>query len=378
MTKPADRPFDGDWITTFGPLVLETRGAEVAGTYGPPSSKGSLEGRIDGARLRFRYREPTEGGEGEFRFLRSGRFAGTYRPDGTEGVRPWNGERGFDGVWETSFGRMRLVEDGASVRGSYEGAGPSLIEGTATGRELAFRYREPRASGEGRFALASDGLAFSGEWRDEANPLWRSWSGRRLFPEPGVGWLVVLEAHWQKSAADPEYAFGNMLREVFARRTGLRVRQRFFDDADGLGRWCRELRYLLEPSIVVIASHGTDQGLSVEGRGIPTGLVLDALAGAEGVRLLHFSACLVGLDSARVLGEQPFPVSGYATSVDWGASALLEFTYLDLIINRGWEPDAAAAALPTIVPYALDTAPPGSPYPPAGFRFFPALSAARP
>ena len=362
--KPA---FDGHWITTFGPLALETRGAEVAGSYG---SKGTLEGRIDGERLRFRYREPAESGEGEFHFLRSGRFAGSYLPEGATLARPWNGERRFDGVWDTSFGRMRLVEDGARVHGSYEGPGPSVLEGTASGRELAFRYREPRAEGEGRFALADDAMSFAGEWRDGADSPWAPWSGKRLFPEAGVSWLVVFEAHWQKSAVEPEYAFGNMLREVFARRGGLRVRQRFFDDGDGLERWCRELRYLVEPAIVVIASHGSERGLSVQGQGIPTGRVLEALRGAEGVRLVHFSACLVGLDGERVLGEQPYPVSGYTTSVDWGASALLEFTYLDLIINRGWQPDAAAAALPSVVPYALDSAPPGSPYPPAGFRFF--------
>jgi hypothetical protein len=65
---------------------------------------------------------------------------------------------------------------------------------------------------------------------------------------------------------------------------------------------------------------------------------------AANLKLLHFSSCLVGLGRERA----PFPVSGYATSVDWGASALLEFTYLDLILNRGMDPahgrgEAAAA-----------------------------------
>jgi len=66
-----------------------------------------------------------------------------------------------------------------------------------------------------------------------------------------------------------------------------------------------------------------------------------------------------------------FAVSGYATSVDWGASALLEFTYLDLILNRGMDPAQAAAKLPVVVPYAGDQAPAASPYPAAGFRFLP-------
>jgi hypothetical protein len=64
-------------------------------------------------------------------------------------------------------------------------------------------------------------------------------------------------------------------------------------------------------------------------------------------------------------------VSGYTTSVDWGASALLEFTYLDLMLNRGFAPADAAAKLGTLVPYAGDRTPRGSPYRAAGFRFFP-------
>ena len=70
--------------------------------------------------------------------------------------------------------------------------------------------------------------------------------------------------------------------------------------------------------------------------------------------------------------KQPFPVSGYSTSVDWGASALLEFTYLDLMLNRGMDPAEAAAKLPALISYAGDSVAPDSPYLAAGFRFFPA------
>jgi hypothetical protein len=53
---------------------------------------------------------------------------------------------------------------------------------------------------------------------------------------------------------------------------------------------------------------------------------------------------------------------------------VLEFTYLDLILNRGFDPAEAAAKLPTLVTYAGDSVPPDSPYPAAGFCFFPALA----
>jgi hypothetical protein len=277
--------------------------------------------------------------------------------------------RGWDGIWETSFGRLRLVQEGARVRGLYECGGPSSLRGTARDKALDFRYREPKISGSGRFALAADGGSFTGRWRARGETKWSEWNGWRLSPNKGIAWLVVLEAHWQRSLDEPEYAFGNMLREIFARTSLVRVRQRFFNDAASVAQWCRELAYLPEPVILIIASHGVAEGLSVRGKLIDTKTVFDSLAYAGSLRLLHFSSCLVGLGRQR---KRAFAVSGYTTSVDWGASALLEFTYLDLILNRGFDPAKAAVMLPTLVRFAGDRAPRGSPYPAAGFRFFPA------
>ena len=276
--------------------------------------------------------------------------------------------RGWDGIWDTSFGRARLIQHGARVHGFYECGGPSEIDGVVRVDRLEFRYREPNVSGTGHFQLAEDGRAFSGEWRPDGESKWSPWNGRRIEAQPGITWLVVFEAHWQRSFAEGEYAFGHMLRELFARSSGVRVRQRFFGDEASLDQWCRELLVLPEPAIVVIASHGVAEGLSVRGKVIDTKKVFDSLRYAANLKLLHFSSCLVGLGRERA----PFPVSGYATSVDWGASALLEFTYLDLILNRGMDPATAAAKLPLLVRYAGDSAPRGSPYPAAGFRFFPA------
>ena len=58
----------------------------------------------------------------------------------------------------------------------------------------------------------------------------------------------MLEAHWQRSFAESEYSFGHMLRELHARLPHVRVRQRFFHDAESLEHWCRELLYLPEPA----------------------------------------------------------------------------------------------------------------------------------
>ena len=48
-------------------------------------------------------------------------------------------------------------------------------------------------------------------------------------------------------------SFGDMLREVFARLANIRVRHRIFHDADSLAHWCREIMYLAEPVVLVMA-----------------------------------------------------------------------------------------------------------------------------
>lgn len=364
--------FPGRWFTTFGELLLERQGSLLTGTYGSGAAKGHLRGAVRGKLFRFRYRESAESGAGEFRLLRDGKFAGWYRPRGRRSAQRWTGHRGWDGIWETNYGRMRLVHDGRRVQGIYSGAGTCTLRGIASDRLLSFRYREGAASGDGRFALAEGLDSFTGEWRANGSRIWQAWNGQRVRPAPGLRWLVVLEAHWQRSLAEPDYAFGHMLRELFARQPHVRVRQRFFHDADSLAHWCRELLFLAEPAILLISSHGLADGLNVHGRLIDTAQVLENLRWAESLDLVHFSACLVGRGRETGLRERRFPVSGYTTSVDWGASALLEFTYLDLMLNRGMAPAAAAAKLLRLVPYAGSRAPRQSPYRAAGFRYFPA------
>ena len=351
-------PFTGRWHTTFGSMLLEQHAGRVTGNYHYRGVEGRIEGAVRRGVLRFGYKEPGESGKGEFRLLRSGKFAGTYKPHGGRRAARWDGHRGWDGIWETGYGRMRLVQEGNRVRGFYAGTAQSTISGRASGDALAFRYREKAASGEGRFTLAGDGQSFTGEWRPRGKRDWREWTGQRVQSQPGITWLVVMEAHWQRSLAEPEYSYGGMLREFLARLPQVRLRQRYFHDAASLEHWCAQMRYLAEPAILLIASHGLPGGLSVHGNLIDTTRVLASLRDAESLRLLHFSSCLVGQDSHRSLRGHPYPVSGYTTSVDWNASALLEFNYLDQVLNRGLEPAAAANRLARRA--AL------------GFRFFPA------
>jgi hypothetical protein len=373
--------FSGSWFSTFGPLVLVEDNGRVRGHYGYNGRECSLEGAIDNGRLIFTYHEPDHAGEGWFELKRDGKFVGAWRMDNNPRWGRWEGTRGFDGVWDSSYGRLRLIQEGERVFGFYEGAGSSTLEGKLEGNRITFRYQEPKTGGEGWFELADDGAAFQGEWRPDGYESWSTWIGKRIAPKPNLTWLVVLEAHWQRGLEDREYSFGGMLREYFARLEHVAVRQRFFDDAAGLKRWCRDLLYCPEPAIVMLASHGSADGLTVHGETIDCREVAKTLAWADSIRLLHFSACSTmagGEEGAFVRALRAsvsFPISGYTTSVDWGASALLEFTFLDLILSKGLDPDKAAEQLPKVVGYAGDAAPPGCPYRPAGFRFYPARAA---
>jgi hypothetical protein len=124
----------------------------------------------------------------------------------------------------------------------------------------------------------------------------------------------------------------------------------------------------------VLATHGTAEGLSVAGGTVGSAALVEALPCVDGLMLLHFSACLTMQggpegDFLRELGAAlRCPISGYATSVDWSASALLEMTYLDMVLSKGLAPADAAAQLTNLVAFAGDEAPQGSAYPPAAFR----------
>lgn len=369
--------FTGRWYSTFGPLDLVQKRSQVTGSY--LGGQAQLEGKVTPDGLTFTYTEPNAAGEGHFQLVRTGKFEGRWRPVGLERWQPWSGVRLFEGLWQTSFGPLRLFQDGDRVQGGYEVVGPAMLTGTIKRQRLEFRYEEPRTCGRGRFTLHEDGQGFEGEWQADGVSLWRPWLGRRMTATPGVTWLIVLEAHWQTHLQDNEYAFGNMLREFFARVPGVKVRQRYFSSAEGLQKWCRETAYLPEPVVLVVATHGTAEGLTAHGQSIDAQALAQGLQLADDLRLLHLSACSTmaqGDEHAwyRSLGGR-FPMSGYATAVDWAASAITEFLYLDMILSRGLSPAEAAAQVTQLLAFAGDDDPAASPYPPAQFRFLPAQPA---
>jgi hypothetical protein len=366
-------------------MKLSQDGDKVMGSYEMEGQHCTIEGKLEKNRLVFTYREPNARGEGWFELASDGkRFAGKWRENSAGAWNDWSGERSisaatarndrFAGLWETSYGRMRLVQKDNKVSGSYSLNGGSTVEGTVEVNKLTLHYKEPAAQGTATFELSADGSRFTGKWKRQDSNGGGEWSGERVVPKPGVVWLIVIEARWESGLTDDEYTFGAMLRAFFARSSQVQVRQRFYNDEVSLKRWCGEVAYIAEPAVVVIASHGSAEGVAVDGRTVPAKAFAESLRLASNLKLLHFSACEIMKGKAAesiAEGIEPsnrFPISGYTTSVDWAASAIIEFAYLDMILMRGMTPAKAAEQLATVMPFSGTKTVRGSIFGNAGFR----------
>lgn len=265
----------------------------------------------------------------------------------------------YSGVWQTTYGSMMLEQQGRAVSGWYSYGGMSTIEGTVndSGR-MVFRYDEGTAAGEGWFQMSEGGDSFSGQWRADGSGGWSSWEGYRS-AEDGSRWLVILEAEWQESLTESEYSFGEMLQAWLGRLEGVNIRHRFVHDAEDVRNVCSEAAMLPGDVYLIFASHGTEAGISLDrGTVSPTELA-GAAALIPNLRLVHFSCCLImagGTDEAIIRArndwDEDFAVSGYTTSVDWGGSAIIEFYYLNQILENGMTPLEASRALLSDIRFA--------------------------
>lgn len=268
----------------------------------------------------------------------------------------------FEGLWETSYGRMRLAQSGNKVSGEYSYSALSTIDGVLEDRKLSFKYSEGETGGEGWFELSEDGESFEGEWREGGAGSWSSWKGTKVRPEKGIVWLVILEAHWESSLAEEEYAFGDMLRSYFSMGSArhVRIRYRTFHDEVDLRRWSREIKFLAEPVTLLISSHGTPEGVSVGQDVIKAEALADCVRGSHNLEVLHLSGCSmmkseVPAKIQRLLGpEQKLPITGYTTPVAWDASALADFVYLSMLLIHRMSPVDAVAQTHILAPFTRE------------------------
>lgn len=271
----------------------------------------------------------------------------------------------FSGTWETTYGDMVLEQNGSSVTGWYSYGSMSTIEGTVTGTgKLIFTYDEGTASGSGWFVLSEGGTSFSGEWKAEGDRTWSVWEGHRATGEPST-WVLILEAEWQESMRENEYSFGEMLDAWLGRLEGVQIRHRFVHDLDDISNFCAEAAVLPGDVYLVFASHGTTAGISLNSGTVSPQELASALAPMNNLQLVHFSCCeiMAGRTDETILSSRSnwnddFAVSGYTTSVDWGGSAIIEFYYLNQILENGLTPAEAAQALFRDIRFSGTTATP--------------------
>tara|TARA_R110002049_G_scaffold4601_4_gene31983 strand:- start:265280 stop:266287 length:1008 start_codon:yes stop_codon:yes gene_type:complete len=288
---------------------------------------------------------------------------------------------GFDGLWDTSFGMMRLHVDGEDVHGSYRYQdGVSVVSGQIKDERFIFRYTESNAQGTGWFTLSDDGAAIRGKWRADGQDAWQDWTGQRATPRRDRVWLLIFEANWERNISEPEYAFGEMLANYFTMATArhVQVRHRFFHDSTDLMRFCREVQFLAEPVVVLISTHGTSEGITVNGETIQATTIAKGLSNADNLKLLHLSGCAMmqgdfaqNIHSSMGKGAT-FPISGYRTNVAWDASAIGDFTYLSMLLIRRMSPQKAARQAITASPFLGNDKIPGTSFKPLGLTVLPA------
>jgi hypothetical protein len=184
--------FDGQWATSFGQMTLRQDGARVTGSYGRNGTENAIEGTLEAGQLMFRYEEAHERGTGWFRLRRPNSFSGEYLAERNARPLPWQGWRGYDGLWDTSVGRLRLVQEAGRVWGSSEIDASVRLEGEVEpGGRLAFRLHGAELEGSGHLELDAAGYLLDGEWSEEGQP-GGSIGGQRAMPRPGLTWLIVL------------------------------------------------------------------------------------------------------------------------------------------------------------------------------------------
>ena len=125
-------------------MELTQDGNRVQGFYTFQQNSCPIEGSVRDGRLLFTYQEPTVEGEGWFELVRHSKFSGQWRPKGAPTWSSWNGEREFEGIWDSSYGLMRLVQEPDRVLGFYEGVGPATVEGRLENNRLTVTRAAPR------------------------------------------------------------------------------------------------------------------------------------------------------------------------------------------------------------------------------------------
>jgi len=195
--RPNKAPFRGTWKTTYGPLRLVQDEQSVYGDY---ADVGTIRGTFDpdtGA-LTGAFTHGHRAGKLRFE-LRDTRFVGTWSWDGEATQHSWDGQRinasrptlqhpsfqaagrtedTWQGTWSTTFGELRLVQEGKRVAGDYKEIGE--IAGIVDPDTGALAGTFTNGDRSGRLTFTRDGDRFGGTWAWGSSTPSKPWNGRRM------------------------------------------------------------------------------------------------------------------------------------------------------------------------------------------------------
>jgi predicted esterase len=162
-------PWNGEWVTDLGKMVLTQNGNQVEGTYG---EGGRIEGKASGGKLTLSWSRGRGNGDGSFEMQKgSASFTGKWSARGGGGNwRGWKKDpeaekadtADFSGTWLSSLGTMVLTQKGNKVEGTYGSQGWSQVKGTVKGRRVALTWSRIQWSGPAWIEMTPDGTRFFG------------------------------------------------------------------------------------------------------------------------------------------------------------------------------------------------------------------------
>lgn len=106
-------------------------------------------------------------------------------PIPTHPIVPDISECEWGGIWDSSFGKMVLSQNGKIVEGEYE-HDEGRISGKIEGNRLSGTWYEGYGgtvdeSGDVEFIMSDDCMSFSGKWGHGSGENWSGqWNGKRI------------------------------------------------------------------------------------------------------------------------------------------------------------------------------------------------------
>lgn len=189
----------GKWDTSYGTMVLKQTGNQVSGVYfsNTHQKMGTINGSITENKLTGTWSvTPTNMGDFEYTISRDyTTFAGKWKLKSDtvwNSQNTWTGSKlpaqddVWSGTWDTTYGRMTLVQTGLKVVGKCTNVDNTTctIDGLMSGNILSGKWAvNSSRAGDFKFTVSADHKSFTGNWTHQLDKTWnptKRWNGTRI------------------------------------------------------------------------------------------------------------------------------------------------------------------------------------------------------